>query len=182
MIKKSFLGEFVKYTSFNILGMLGISLYILADTFFVSNALGTNGLAALNLAIPVYSFIHGGGLMLGMGSATKYTIFKIQGDVQQADSTYTNTLKSAAVLSLFLVLMGVFVSRPISLALGASEDIFEMTNTYLSVLLFFSPAFILNDILICFIRNDGNPRLSMAAMLGGSMSNIILDYVFIFPL
>ena len=120
--------------------------------------------------------------MLGMGSATKYTIFKIQGDVQQADSTYTNTLKSAAVLSLFLVLMGVFVSRPISLALGASEDIFEMTNTYLSVLLFFSPAFILNDILICFIRNDGNPRLSMAAMLGGSISNIILDYVFIFPL
>ncbi len=182
MIKKSFLGEFVKYTSFNILGMLGISLYILADTFFVSNALGTNGLAALNLAIPVYSFIHGGGLMLGMGSATKYTIFKIQGDVQQADSTYTNTLKSAAVLSLFLVLMGVFVSRPISLALGASENIFEMTNTYLSVLLFFSPAFILNDILICFIRNDGNPRLSMAAMLGGSISNIILDYVFIFPL
>ena len=182
MIKKSFLGEFVKYTSFNILGMLGISLYILADTFFVSNALGTNGLAALNLAIPVYSFIHGGGLMLGMGSATKYTIFKIQGDVQQANSTYTNTLKSAAVLSLFLVLMGVFVSRPISLALGASEDIFEMTNTYLSVLLFFSPAFILNDILICFIRNDGNPRLSMAAMLGGSISNIILDYVFIFPL
>lgn len=47
MIKKSFLGEFAKYTSFNILGMLGISLYILADTFFVSNALGTNGLACI---------------------------------------------------------------------------------------------------------------------------------------
>lgn len=71
MIKKSFLGEFVKYTSFNILGMLGISLYILADTFFVSNALGTNGLAALNLAIPVYSFIHGGGPHAWHGECNK---------------------------------------------------------------------------------------------------------------
>lgn len=40
----------------------------------------------------------------------------------------------------------------------------------------------INDVLICFVRNDGNPRLSMAAMLTGSFSNIILDYIFIFPL
>ena len=46
----------------------------------------------------------------------------------------------------------------------------------------FAPAFILNDICICFVRNDGNPRLSMFAMLTGSLSNIILDYLFIFPL
>ena len=32
---------------------------ILADTFFVSKGLGTSGLAALNIAIPVYNFIHG---------------------------------------------------------------------------------------------------------------------------
>ena len=50
------------------------------------------------------------------------------------------------------------------------------------MILLFAPAFILNDILVCFVRNDGNPRLSMLAMLGGSMANILLDYVFIFPL
>jgi len=52
------------------LGTLGISCYILADTYFVSKGSGTNGLAALNLAIPVYNFIHGAGVMLGMGGAT----------------------------------------------------------------------------------------------------------------
>ena len=57
-----------------------------------------------------------------------------------------------------------------------------MTQTYLKMILLFAPAFILNDILVCFVRNDGNPRLSMLAMLGGSMANILLDYVFIFPL
>ena len=57
-----------------------------------------------------------------------------------------------------------------------------MTQTYLKMILLFAPAFILNDILVCFVRNDGNPRLSMLAILGGSMANILLDYVFIFPL
>ena len=56
-----------------------------------------------------------------------------------------------------------------------------MTNTYLKVILLFAPAFMMNDILICFVRNDGNPQLSMAAMLTGSLSNVILDYIFIFP-
>ena len=73
---KTGLKEFIRYTSLNVLGMIGLSGYILADTYFISKGLGANGLAALNLAIPIYSFIHGTGLMLGMGGATKYAILK----------------------------------------------------------------------------------------------------------
>lgn len=72
MEQQSCIRVFFRYTLFGILGTLGVSCYILADTFFVSKGLGTNGLAALNLAIPVYNFIHGTGLMLGMGGATKF--------------------------------------------------------------------------------------------------------------
>ena len=61
------LREFARYTALNVLGMLALSCYILADTFFVSLGLGADGLAALNLAIPIYSFINGSGLMIGMG-------------------------------------------------------------------------------------------------------------------
>ena len=68
--------EFIRYVSLNVLGMLGLSCYILADTYFVSKGLGADGLAALNLAIPVYSFIHGSGLLIGMGGGTRYAIFK----------------------------------------------------------------------------------------------------------
>ncbi len=64
--------EFFRYTSLNVLGMIGLSCYILADTFFVSLSLGSDGLAALNLAIPIYSFINGSGLMVGMGGGTRY--------------------------------------------------------------------------------------------------------------
>lgn len=49
-------------------------------------------------------------------------------------------------------------------------------------MLLFSPAFIFNGILNCFVRNDGNPRLAMISMATGSFFNIILDYVFMYPL
>lgn len=65
--------------------------------------------------------------------------------------------------------------------LGADITVFDMTNTYLKVLLLFSPAFICNNVLLCVVRNDGNPQLAMIATIGSSFSNIILDYIFIFP-
>ena len=57
-----------------------------------------------------------------------------------------------------------------------------MTSTYIQFILLFAPAFMMNDVFLCFVRNDGAPRLAMTAMLIGSLSNIILDYIFIFPL
>ncbi len=180
--KKNGLREFARYTSLNVLGMIGLSCYILADTFFVSRGLGANGLAALNLAIPVYSFIHGSGLMLGMGGATRYSIFKSQRANDQADSMVTHTVCLAGLAACLFFLMGIFLSPSITTLLGADDKTFAMTETYLRVLLLFAPAFIFNDVLICFVRNDGNPQLSMLAMLGGSMANILLDYLFIFPL
>lgn len=173
--------EFIKYSSLNVFGMIGLSCYILADTFFVSKGLGANGLAALNLAIPIYSFIHGIGLMIGIGGGTRYSIFKSQDDKNSSDYVFTNTiLLSVSFAAVFLV-MGVFLSGNIARLFGADEAIFQMSKTYLQVILLFAPMFILNEVLLCFVRNDGAPHLSMAAMLAGSLSNVILDYVFIFP-
>lgn len=172
--------EFLKYSSFNVLGMFGLSCYILADTYFVAKGLGSNGLAALNLAIPVYSFIHGSGLMLGIGGATRYSMLKSTGEEEGGNRAFSNTLLSALVFAFLFVLSGCLFAEKITLFLGADGAVYEMSRIYLRVLLFFSPAFLGNDILLCFVRNDGEPRLSMLAMLGGSFSNIILDYIFIF--
>ena len=173
--------EFTQYVSLSVFGMIATSCYILADTYFVSKGLGSSGLAALNLAIPAYNFIHGAGLMFGMGGATRYSINKSQGEHRLADIMFTNTLWLSVISSAAFMLIGLFCSGPLAALLGADETIFEMTQTYLQVLLLFSPAFILNDVLSCFVRNDGNPQLSMIAVISGSFANIILDYVFIFP-
>lgn len=174
--------EFSRYTILSILGTLGVSCYILADTFFVAKGLGTNGLAALNIAIPVYNFIHGTGLMLGMGGATKFSICKSQNAKANANLIYTNTIIVAVIVSIIFMLLGIICSKNLALLLGADLSILETTNTYLRWLLIFSPAFILNDVLLCFVRNDANPQLAMLAMLIGSFANIVLDYIFIFPL
>lgn len=181
MQKSNCFQDFVKYSSLNVLGMIGLSCYILADTFFVSKGLGTNGLTALNLAIPIYSFIHGSGLMIGMGGGTKYSIQKSQGKDKVANSIFSHVVAIAAIFAAVFVLIGLFFSGNIVTLLGADETVYQMTKTYLQVILLFAPAFLMNNVLLCFVRNDGAPQLSMTAMITGSLSNIILDYVFIFP-
>lgn len=175
------LKEFIRYSSFNVLGMLGLSCYILADTYFVSRGLGTNGLAALNLAIPVYSFLHGSGLMIGMGGGAKYSIQKSLKTKKDAYQTFSNAIMLAAAAAAVFCVLGTFFASPIVFLLGADAEIDQMAVSYLQTVLNFAPAFLLNNVLLCFVRNDGAPQLSMAAMIGGSLANIVLDYVFIFP-
>ncbi|MCI8660201.1 MAG: MATE family efflux transporter [Lachnospiraceae bacterium] len=182
MREQSCLGEFIRYISLSVMGMVGLSCYILADTFFIARGLGTNGLAALNLAIPIYSFVHGSGLMVGMGCATRYAVFKGQRAQKASDQVFTGGVWVAVVLALFFVLCGIFFSGELTRMVGAQGEVEIMTRTYLRVILLFAPSFIMNDLMISFVRNDGNPRLSMFAMLGGSLSNIVLDYIFIFPM
>lgn len=173
--------EFAQYVSLNVMGMIGLSCYILADTFFVSKGLGTNGLAALNLAIPIYSFVNGSGLMIGMGGGIRYSIRQGQKEGEEANRVFTCAVYLAAVFAVFFVLLGIGCPGEIVRAFGADEHVYEMARTYLQVILLFAPAFLLNNVLLCFVRNDGAPQLSMAAMIGGSLSNIVLDWVFIFP-
>lgn len=182
MEQQSCLKNFARYTSLSVLGTLGVSCYILADTFFIAKGLGAGGLTALNLAIPMYNFIYGIGLMLGMGGATKFSIYKSQNRQAQINQVYTHTICLALLSSIIFFLLGVFASKPLALLLGADASVLDMTDIYLKWMLFFAPAFILNNVLLCFVRNDDSPHLSMIAMLVGSFSNIILDYIFIFPM
>lgn len=181
-MQKSTANKFAHYATMNITGMIGLSCYILADTFFISKALGTNGLAALNLAIPIYSFVHGLGLMFGIGGATKYSIFRGQKREREGNQTFSLVIVSSVIISIILLLLGLVLSGLLARALGANGEVYSMTRIYLRVILLFSPAFMLNDILVCFVRNDGSPKLAMAAMLAGSFSNILLDYIFLFPM
>lgn len=175
----SLLKDFFKYTGLNIAGMIGLSCYILADTFFVAQALGTDGLAALNFAIAIYTLMNGTGLMLGIGGATVFTIKKETG--KNGNIPFMHSLYGGAVAAFVFVIAGLFFSTPLSALMGAEGKALPMCSIYLKVLMLFSPFFILNSILTAFVRNDNSPRLSMTAMLISSFSNIVLDYVFMFP-
>lgn len=181
-MEKSIFKNFAKYVSLNILGMIGLSCYILADTFFVAKALGAEGIAALNFSISIYSVIHGIGLMIGIGGAARYSILKSQNKDKQGNRVFTTSMKLGVLIGVVFAIIGIFGSKSLALILGADTATLPLTKTYLTTILCFAPFFIMNNIMLAFVRNDNNPNLSMIAMLTGSLSNIILDYVFMFPL
>ncbi|MCQ4022956.1 MULTISPECIES: MATE family efflux transporter [unclassified Ruminococcus] len=167
--------SFTKYISLNILSMMGLSLYVLADTFFVAQGTGANGLTALNLAIPIFSLVIGTGLMIGMGGATRFSISK-------SDTIFTRSIFFGAIVSAVYFICGLTLSGQISSVIGAEGEVFEPTRAYLQIILLFAPMFIMNNIINCFVRNDSDPKLSMIAMLCGTFANIVFDYIFVFPL
>ena len=103
--------KYLRFVSQSVLGMLGLSVYILADTFFIANYIGADGLASLNLALPIYGIINGTGLLIGIGGGVRYTLRHTRGD-ENADSVFTASLLMGAVLSFIYVLCGVYSRQP----------------------------------------------------------------------
>lgn len=180
--KENTLQEFGKYVSQSVLSQLGVSCYILADTYFISKGVGADGLTALNLAIPVFSVMNGCGFMLGIGSGTKYGIMKGTGNEKRGDVLFTSSLCVVTVLAVIFMLIGLLAADPITVLVGANAEVYDMTRTYLQVILLFSPMFMINNLLGAMIRNDGNTSLAMSAMLSGCLFNIVFDYIFVFPM
>lgn len=174
--------DFFRYTFFNILSTLGVSVYILIDTFFISLGLGANGLTALNLCLPVFNFINGFGLMLGMGGGSRFSMLYCRTERAETDKIFTNAFYTALAVSAGFMLLGACCSEQLTVLLGADSTVFAEAHSYLRTVLLFAPAFVLNNLLVCFVRNDGAPRLATAGVLGSSFANIVLDYLFIFEL
>ncbi len=119
----------------NILGMIGISCYILADTYFVAQGLGSLGLAALNIAIPAYNLMNGIGLMLGVGAATQYTIARAQKRSETGGQRiHAHTAALGLLLGLLFLLGGLCFAKPLAGLLGADAQTLGMTTTYLRML------------------------------------------------
>ena len=98
--------QFFKYVSQNIFGLLGTSCYILADTYFISQAAGTDGVTLLNLCLPIYNFIFAIGSMIGLGAATRYAILRAQGEERAAQRYFSNAVFCACLLAVPFVLVG----------------------------------------------------------------------------
>lgn len=172
---------FVRYVSQNILGMLGISAYVLADTFFISAAEGADGITALNLVLPLYSLIFAVGSMIATGSATRFKIYRARNE-EKAEDYFSNAVFFALLFGFIFILLGIFVPDNLLRLLGASEEIVALGTPYTRIFLLFGPMFLLNYICNAFVRNDGNPTRAMIATFSSSIFNIVFDYVLMFPM
>ena len=143
-MEKTLLKDFSKYVSLNILGMIGVSFYILADTYYIAKALGATGIAALNFAIPVFSIVHGIGLMIGIGGAARFGILKSRNKYKEGEAVFAGALKLGTLAGLLFVALGLFGSRALSSVLGADAVTLPLTQAYMATIMVFAPFFILN--------------------------------------
>ena len=173
--------QYFKYVSQNIFGLLGTSCYILADTYFIAQAAGTDGVTLLNLCLPIYNLIFAFGSMIGLGSATRYAILQAQGDAR-AQRYFSNAIFSACILSVPFLLAGLFCPEVLLRLMGGDAEIVALGVGYTRIFLLFTPFFMCNYIVSAFTRNDGDPSLAMVATLSGSLFNVVFDYIFMFPM
>ena len=172
--------KFVHYVSQDIVGMIGISAYILADTVFIGQAKGADGITALNLILPVYSLIYAIGSMLAVGSSTRFRIARARKD-KDSDLFFSNAILVALILSLFFIIVGLLMPEKVVRFMGGDEEIVAVGKSYTRIFMAFAPFFMLNSIMNSFVRNDDDPTGAMLATFTSSIFNIVMDYILMFP-
>ena len=141
--------QYFRYVSQNIFGLIGTSCYILADTYFIAQAAGTDGVAMLNLCLPIYNFIFAFGSMIGLGSATRYAILKAQND-ERAHRYFSNGLMCAILIAVPFMLVGAFCPDAVLRLMGGDAAIVALGLQYTRIFLLFTPFFMCNYIVSAF--------------------------------
>ncbi|MGL5766997.1 MAG: MATE family efflux transporter [Sarcina sp.] len=171
-----------KYMIPSIGGMLGLSVCIFFDTMFIGRRLGAIGLASLNISVPLFNFYYAIALTFGVGGATALSIAMGQKKMHKVNSIFTSSLVGAIFICICINILSYFFMNQICYALGASSETFPYVKEYVSIILNFNWIFIVSNVLNVFIRSDKAPRLSMLSIIITNLANIILDYIFIYPL
>ena len=170
---------FVHYAVPSVLGMLSMSTAQIVDGIFIGRFVGPDGLAAINLAWPLVMVFSGISLMIGIGGSTLANISRGAGKRKEARNFYTITILLLSLFSAFVVALGLSLLRYIPFVLGADGTINLLVQNYLRIIMYFAPLFMLVFTQDLFIRGDGYPIFPVAAMLAGSITNVVLDFILV---
>lgn len=173
---------FFHYLVPSICGTMVTSIYVLADTIIIGKGIGTVAMAALNIALPIYNIFFGLGLLFGVGGSVLMSIARGEGDQQKSDAFFSASLLLTIVTLAISMLLCTIFMEPLALLLGGTEETMPYIMEYIPYIIWGMGAFFFSSYLQTFIRNDGAPKLAMNAVIAGGVTNIVLDYLFVFPL
>ncbi|MBQ6521585.1 MAG: polysaccharide biosynthesis C-terminal domain-containing protein [Atopobiaceae bacterium] len=165
-----------------IAGMCIMVLYNLVDTYFIGLLHDDYQLAAVNLAYPVMMVMIALSNMVGTGAGSLIARSLGAGDRTKADHTLTSAFLLTVVNSAIVAAVGMALLPQIVGGLGAQENTFGFTQSYVRVLLLGSLLVMGNYTFGQLLRSEGSVRQSVAGMVVGTVANIVLDPVFIFVL
>lgn len=177
--RKGLLKSFFSYTIPCMIGMFLTSFITIVDGLFIGNKLGSNGLAAVNLTLPVLYLFLGVSIMVGVGGLTLSTHSMGAKDIHRARKRFTLTLViNAAVILLLVILLCIFLGNVVDL-LDTKGDLHGYVKDYLGTISYFYIFMMMNLVFSMFIRGEGRPQFSLLFGIAGNLINILLDYIFI---
>ncbi len=164
----------------SIIAMVVSSLYNIVDQVFIGQGVGYRGNAATNVAYPLTTICLAIALLIGIGSASRFSLYLGQGRPDLAKKIVGNGVCMMVVFGIiYAVLIEIFL-HPLLTAFGATADIMPYAESYTRITAIGMPFLIVTNGMSNLARADGSPKYSMVCMLIGAVINTILDPIFIF--
>ena len=170
----------LKFSLPAIVGLLVNALYNIIDSIFVGRGVGELGLAGVTVNFPVVTTFIACVMLIGMGATSLISIRLGQNREEEAENIIGNALILFLVIGFLVTVLGLIFVEPIVIFFGSSQELLPYAAGYLSIILLGSIPMAIGTGMNNFIRAEGNPKTAMNTMLIGTVTNILLDYVFIF--
>ena len=165
-----------------LLGLLFGAMLNIADGIFVGRGVGSDALAAVNIAAPIFLFATGTALLFGSGVSVVVAIHLSHSNYKAANINVTQSFTISTALMLVMALLLACFPVPAIHLFGGEGRIVSLARDYLLAV---TPVLVLTQVLLIgmfVIRLDGAPKFAMAANITASLLNIFLDWLFVFPL
>lgn len=173
---------FVRLFFPTLLGMFFGSVMNITDGIFVGRKVGSDALASINIAAPVFMIAGGLAMMFGIGASVIASIALAQNDPKKANGELTRAIVTSSTVILLLSLLIMCMREPFARLFGSTPRLLPLAVEYLD---WTAPFLVFNCLMFSsmfYIRLDGAPRYAMAAEIVPALLNILLDWIFIYPL
>lgn len=165
-----------------VIGTMVNALYNIVDRIFIGQGVGALAISGLTLTFPILIFLQAFGMLIGVGSATRISIFLGRKQYKLAEEVLGNALTLTFLLFVLTFVPCMIWMDELLMAFGGSEQTIPYAKDYLYITI---PGNLLATLSFSFsaiMRASGYPRKAMFAMLIGAILNVILDAVFILVL
>lgn len=173
---------FAKYAIPQMIGLMFNSVYLIVDGIFIGNRLGRDAMAAAAVSVPFIEILIALSMAVASGAGALISSQLGRKENLKARQTFNTAILCSAGIGAFVIVLGNLFLDPLAQMLGATPQIHDKATSYLWYIATFSPFLLFSFLLGGFARNDGRPKLAMIALAFGSVSNMILDYVFMYPM
>ena len=157
-------------------------IYAIVDGFFVGRSIGDTGLSAINIAYPVTALIQAAGTGTGMGGAVMYSVRLAEKRDSEAENFMKGVFFYLALTGILLTVILFPLTDPLLSLMGADGELMKPGREYLSVIVLGSVFQVFGTGVVPLIRNQGKSIQAMYCMIGGFVTNIFLDYLFVWVL